>query len=394
MKEWIAQCANSSAWYRVRVASGKVDREELSAEEVSNLKVNETPAKKPLYVCGGLTDLQVNGYNGIDFADQLLNFRMVDFLCDELTSLGVTHFLATLTTNSLERLGLALKNIDRLAKRPGLFECMLKGIHLEGPFISSIDGPRGAHPRQFCRVPDVDEFKELQEKAGGRIEVLTMSPEYEGSAKFIETVSREVIVSIGHTAATPEQIRQAVDAGATMSTHLGNGMHKEVPRHPNYLWEQLADDRLVAGLIGDGVHLDSSTMKAMVRAKGIERCFLVSDSTVLSGKSPGLYENSALGDVEVTEDRRLVIAGQRTYNAGAYRPLKDAMPFMLNNGIADLGEVIEMMVENPRNIIGKGGGSQEEQSAEESLVLFGLDDENQMDIQVTVVDGVVAYDAE
>ena len=234
----------------------------------------------------------------------------------------------------------------------------------------------------------------LQDRANGLIRILTMSPEYEGSSDFIKRVSRDMIVSIGHTAATPEQIRLAADHGATMSTHLGNGMHRELVRHPNYLWEQLADDRLAAGLIGDGVHLDSSVMKSMVRAKGVENCFLVSDSTLLSGMATGLYRNSALGDVEVTEDRRLVIAGQRALNAGAYRPLKDAMQFLVQNDIASPQDVMAMMSDNPLRIISeKGQLGANDDFVNDSFLVFELGADHSLRIEMTVVDGDVVYRA-
>src|SRR5206468_8402774 len=131
------------------------------------------------------------------------------------------------------------------------------------------------------------------------------------SPSFIErAVASGVVVAIGHTKATGDQIRAAVDAGATLSTHLGNGAHPLIRRHPNYIWEQLAEDRLMASLIVDGHHLPPSVVKSMVRAKTPARCVLVSDITALGGMPPGRY-SGGLGDLEVLESGKLVLADQR-----------------------------------------------------------------------------------
>jgi N-acetylglucosamine-6-phosphate deacetylase len=100
------------------------------------------------------------------------------------------------------------------------------GLHIEGPYISPEDGPRGAHPRADVRPPDREEFERWQRLSGGRIRILTLSPEWPGVNEFItEVTASGVVVAIGHTAATPEQIAAAAAAGARMSTHLGNGSH-------------------------------------------------------------------------------------------------------------------------------------------------------------------------
>src|SRR5262249_12675635 len=128
-------------------------------------------------------------------------------------------------------------------------------FHLEGPYISAEDGPRGAHPSAHVRPPDWEEFCRLQEAAGGRIRLVTLAPEREGALGVIERlVATGVVVALGHTAATGRQIHDAISAGARLSTHLGNGAHAVLPRHPNYIWEQLAADELWASIICDGHH--------------------------------------------------------------------------------------------------------------------------------------------
>jgi N-acetylglucosamine-6-phosphate deacetylase len=172
---------------------------------------------------------------------------------------------------------------------------------MEGPYISPDDGPRGAHPRQHVIPASIEDFKRRQEAAGGKIKLVTLAPEVPGAIELIEhLVKTGVRAAIGHTAASPEQIRAAVKAGATLSTHLGNGCAGQLPRHPNFIWEQLADDGLSASLIVDGHHLPRATVKAMVRAKSPRRILLVTDAVAAAGCPLGDYE---LNGMRVTLDK-------------------------------------------------------------------------------------------
>ena len=173
----------------------------------------------------------------------------------------------------------------------------LEGFHVEGPHISPEDGPRGAHPRHCVRPPDVEEYKRWQEAAEGHVKMITLSPEWPEAPAYIEHIVRDgVVAAIGHTKANTAQIADAVAAGATVSTHLGNGSHGVIARHPNYIWDQLAEDRLAASFIADGIHLDASFLKTAFRAKGIDRSVLVTDAVMPAGCEPGPY---MLGEVEV-----------------------------------------------------------------------------------------------
>jgi N-acetylglucosamine-6-phosphate deacetylase len=166
----------------------------------------------------------------------------------------------------------------------------MEAFHVEGPHISPDDGPRGAHPRQWVRPPDFEEYLRWQDATEGLIRLVTLSPEWPEAPRYIERLARHgVVVSIGHTKATAEQIADAVSAGATMSTHIGNGAHGEMRRHPNYLWDQLAEDRLTAGLIVDGIHIGQAFLKVALRAKTVARAFLVTDASMPAMAAPGIY---------------------------------------------------------------------------------------------------------
>jgi N-acetylglucosamine-6-phosphate deacetylase len=171
---------------------------------------------------------------------------------------------------------------------------------MEGPYISPDDGPRGAHRREDVSAASIEDFKRRQDAAGGRILLVTLAPEAPGALPLIEYLRGAGIrVGIGHTAASADQIRDAVRAGATLSTHLGNGAAQMLPRHPNFLWEQLAADELTASLIVDGHHLPPATVKTMIRAKGVDRVVLVTDAIAAAGQPPGAY---VLGSVTVRLD--------------------------------------------------------------------------------------------
>jgi N-acetylglucosamine-6-phosphate deacetylase len=252
----------------------------------------------------GFMDLQVNGFAGIDFNDPALSVDQVAEAAEAMRRTGVTRCLPTLISSSFERFAACARALARST------EPAVLGIHMEGPYISPEDGARGAHRREDVSPPTIEDFKRRQEAAGGRIRLVTLAPEVPGGLPMIEHLAQSGLrVAIGHTAAAPEQIRDAVKAGATLSTHLGNGCAQMLPRHPNFLWEQLAADELVASFIVDGHHLPPATVKAMVRAKTPARTVLVTDAIAAAGQAPGTY---VLGDLRVVLDEtgRVGVPGQ------------------------------------------------------------------------------------
>jgi N-acetylglucosamine-6-phosphate deacetylase len=319
----------------------------------------------------GLVDLQINGFAGVEFNDPQLTVEKVRQVALSQDAFGVTAFLATCTTDSHEVLKHALSTIAQAVNELPEVAARIPGIHLEGPFICPDDGPRGAHPKHHVRPPDWDEFQRLQDAAGGLIKLTTVSPEYDAASNFIRRVSDSgVLVAIGHTKATSEQIKAAADAGARMSTHLGNGAHPQIRRHPNYIWDQLADDRLTASLIVDGHHLPPAVVKSMIRAKTPERVVLVSDITSMGGMPPGRYK-TGLGELEVLASGKLVPAGQPDILAGASLPIHACVANVMRFGGVDLATAIEMASTRPATLIGLKH-SRLEIGAPANLFLFDL----------------------
>jgi N-acetylglucosamine-6-phosphate deacetylase len=179
-----------------------------------------------------------------------------------------------------------------------------------------------------------------------------MSVEFEESPPFVSKVAAGgVIVAIGHTAADSDQIRRAVDAGARMSTHLGNGSHPMLPRHRNYIWDQLAEDRLTATLIVDGHHLPPPLVKTFLRAKTPERCVLISDISGLAGLPPGRHRADTC-ELEILPNGKLVLAGQREILAGASAPLGAGIANAMHFAGVDLETAVRMAVAHPARILG------------------------------------------
>lgn len=293
----------------------------------------------------GLFDLQVNGFAGVDFNNPATTESDILRVVDRLRSTGVTRFLPTLITSSLDRFSRCAGTLMR-AKHPAI-----AGLHMEGPYIACEDGPRGAHPREHVSAASVDDFARRQDAAAGGIRLVTLAPEVPGAIPLIEyLVAHGVRAAIGHTGAAPEQIREALAAGATLATHLGNGCAQVLPRHPNFLWEQLAADELHASLIVDGHHLPPATVKAMVRAKGPTRTILVTDAIAAAGCAAGRYELSG-AMVELSEDGRVSPPG-KPWLAGSALTLDHAVANMVKFSGVPLESAWAMASSQPARFLG------------------------------------------
>ena len=305
------------------------------------------PAREPsdLYLAPGFIDLQVNGFAGVDYNNPRTSHQEIARSLRAQFATGVTRLYPTVITGAPGDMLACLRNLA--AARESLPEGpAIAGFHVEGPHISPEDGPRGAHPRPWVRPPDLDEFFRWQDAARGRIRIVTLSPEWPEALRYIRRITAEgVVASIGHTQAGAAQIADAVAAGATLSTHLGNGAHPLLRRHPNYIWEQLAEDRLMAGFIVDGIHLGAAFLKSAIRAKTVDRSVLVTDAATPAGAAPGRY---LLADqpVDLTTDGRVVLAGTDRLAGSALHMHRGVENLMRLAGLS-LAGAIRMATINP-----------------------------------------------
>jgi N-acetylglucosamine-6-phosphate deacetylase len=349
--------------------------------------IADIPSADPAWLCPGLIDLQVNGYQGFDLNSDDVTPDTVINLSRSVLATGVTTFLPTIITASEEKMSACLRAIATARQLNPALSHMIPGVHVEGPYLSSEDGPRGAHPREHIRPPSMAEFDRWQQASGGLVKLVTLSPHFDEAPSYIAALrSRGVLISIGHTHASPEQIHAAVDAGATLSTHLGNGVADSVPRHPNLLWTQLAEDRLTATFIGDGHHLPSDTLKVMLRAKGLDRSILVSDVVALGGMPPGLYKTPVGGLVELTPDGRLSLPGTRLL-AGSVVSLKDAVARLATTELS-LSESLRLATQNPAHVLGRSGKLQV--GAPGDLIRFTWKPGAEFQIESTLLQGTPA----
>ena len=345
------------------------------------------------FLSAGFHDIQLNGYGGYDFNQGMWLAADPDLMLDEIVSLvaqsGTALFCPTIITDSTEAICYRLDMVAELCSTSIRFRNAVTGIHLEGPWISQDDGPRGAHPVQHARLPDKDEFNRFQDAARGMVRIVTLAPELEGALGLIERlVEQGIVVAIGHTGATPEQVRAAISAGASMSTHLGNGCHAQLSRHDNYLWEQMADDALIASVIADGHHLPPSSLKVITRAKGIDRLILVSDAVALGGLSAGHYAD---GKFEVLTSGRINLAGT-PYLAGAGHLLDVCIANTVRNTDLTLEEAIYCATSAPAKLLGfsiEMGSLNPGNRAD--FTLFKVDDLGELQIEATLCAGEIVY---
>ena len=303
----------------------------------------------------GFVDLQVNGYGGADVNMDEPDPQAIIELTAKMIAVGVTTYLPTIVTASERRILAALRAVAVARQRSELVAGCVPYVHVEGPHISPLEGYRGAHPVEHVRPPDLDEFARWQQASGGLVGMVTLSPHYENAEEYIRRLSAlGVHISVGHTHASAQQIRGAVDAGARLSTHLGNGIAAMIPRHSNPIWPQLSDDRLTASFIADGHHLPPDTIKAMIKVKGVARSVLVSDSVALAGLPAGVYDAPIGGRVELHSNGRLSLAGTE-FLAGAALPLKDGVARAMAMTGLSLGESIQLATENPGRFAGGAG---------------------------------------
>jgi len=345
------------------------------------------------FVAPGLFDLQINGLDGHWFAGESLTPEQVLETLRGHYRLGVTRLCPTLITNSFEALRSGFDAIRRACEREPWADAMVPGCHLEGPYISPEDGPRGAHSPAQVRPCDWDEFAKLQAASGGRIRLVTLAPESPGATDFIRrAVAAGVTVSIGHTAADAAQIDAAVVAGARLSTHLGNGAHPILPRHPNYIWEQLGDSRLWASIITDGFHLPAAVIRTIVRTKGLQRTIITCDASGFAGLPPGDYEYSGL-KYELTPEGGIYVAGQRQILAGSAQSTGHCVAHAAAVADLTLSQAWDMASRNPARLLGfevlrLARGSRAD------LVVFDYDrDQQQITVRTTLAAGRVEWGA-
>jgi N-acetylglucosamine-6-phosphate deacetylase len=337
------------------------------------------------WVAPALFDVQINGGGGVDFSSEGLSVEDVRRVLAICRPHGIGGFCPTVITNSFTAQAHGLKTIREACESHADVAAAIPVIHLEGPYISPEDGPRGAHPRRHVRPPDWQEFCRLQEAAGGRIRLVTLAPEHQGALLFIERLTESgVVVALGHTAADGACIRAAVAAGARLSTHLGNGSHAVLPRHPNYIWEQLAEDRLWASIICDGHHLPPAVVSCVVRVKTPARTILTCDASSLAGLPPGCYPLWGQELAVLPEGK--IIVRDSAYLAGSWAFTDVCVGNVLRFAGVGLADALDMAGARPRALLGLAPRRLEPGQVAD-LVLFDWQEHGAFCVKATILGG-------
>jgi N-acetylglucosamine-6-phosphate deacetylase len=383
---------NSFSIEGIHYATGNPVRIAISdgiIQEINEISAPEGKNNFP-FLSPGLIDNQINGNTNVDFSGEDLQPGDVTNAAKAIWRDGVTTFLPTLVSNSHENLITNFRILDEALRNDEMLRVSVPGFHLEGPYISPLDGYRGCHQLKFIRKPSLEEFSEYQEAAGGRIIQVTIAPELEGAGEFIRTCNRDgIVLAMGHTNASAKEINEAVENGVRLSTHLGNGCANLIHRHNNPIWPQLANDLLTPSVIADGHHLLSEEIRVIYKVKGPENMILTSDIVYLAGMAPGKYKYFGT-EVILTEEGRLVDAIHNCL-AGASFPIKKGVENVMNFTGCSLTKAIDMASSNVARIYSLNDRGTLVPGKRADIIMFEREG-NQIHISKTFLKGKLVYE--
>ncbi len=300
----------------------------------------------------GFIDLQVNGYGGVDFNHDDLTPERLHLACERLAADGVGGILATIITEDLPVMVRRLRTLVQAREQDPLCARMIVGLHIEGPFLKPGDNYQGAHPTEAMRPADPDTAARLVEAGGGLVRLLTLAPEYDPGLRTTRWLADHgVRVSAGHTDASLDTLRAAIDQGLTVFTHVGNGCPVMLNRHDNIIQRALhLADRLWLCFIADGVHIPPFALRNYLRLAGLARAVIVTDAMAAAGLGPGSYTISRWA-IQVGEDlaaRKIEtgqLLGSAVTMARSARILGEAVGL-------EPADIRRLTVDNPRRAIG------------------------------------------
>ena len=378
----------------IHYATGKPVSLEISDGRIINISEPERliEGDMNLFIAPGLIDNQINGYANVDFSGKNLSAGGVIAAAEAIWQEGVTTFLPTLITGSHENLIANFNVLNEALVTDKRLAGSIVGFHLEGPYISPDEGYRGCHPVQHIRKPSWDEFSIYQKAAGGKIIQVTLAPELEGSMEFIRFCKKNgIIIAMGHTNSTSEDVKKAVEAGVTLSTHLGNGCANFIHRHHNPIWPQLANENLTATIIADGLHLLPEELIVFFKVKGPDKLILTSDVIFLAGMTPGIY-TFLESEVELTKEGMLRNTKLNCL-AGASFPLKTGVGNMMKFTGCSLEDAVNMASSNVADIYGLNDRGSLAAGKMADLIMFEKD-AGQIKIRRTYLEGELVYKSE
>lgn len=271
---------------------------------------------------GGLLDLQVNGYAGVDFQRDHLSLADLLAATRALRQDGAERFVPTLITDRWDLMIERLRHLRSLRAQSPELKAAIAGWHLEGPFLSESPGYHGAHEPAWMCDPTPQALEQLREAVGEDRVLLTLAPERPGALQAIALgASYGWKMCLGHTDASAACLREAIGAGASLFTHLGNGCPQLLDRHDNILWRVLDLPNLPVSLIPDGYHVSPVLFRLIHRLLPAGRIIYVSDTMAAGGAPPGRYTVGRL-EVEVGADQIARQPGKSNFAGSALRPVE------------------------------------------------------------------------
>jgi len=329
----------------------------------------------------GFIDLQVNGYMGIDFSSYELSEDEFIEVVKKLVNCGTWIFLPTIITSPPDLYERNLKLIARIIEKYHDISIHVPGIHLEGPFISEHNGARGIHNPGLIRKPSINFFEKMLKWANGKISILTMASELEGSKELIHFATRKgVIVSLGHQLAGGKEIDMAIRSGAKLLTHLGNGIPHMIHRHYNPIFEALARDELSAMLITDGHHLPLPLIKTIIKAKTPDKTIVTSDSSPLAGLPPGRYNYK--GSEVVLKENKMIFSVSDGYLAGSGSNMLECMNYLASLKLMNIEELLKVGFYNQVKLLNKKISISAEEPVKSKKLIY---DENRSQFKLFTV---------
>jgi N-acetylglucosamine-6-phosphate deacetylase len=298
----------------------------------------------------GFIDLQVNGYAGINFHSPATTVDDILNITETLTNEGTIGFLPTITTGPREEIEHCINTIAKAINKQGKYGHIL-GIHLEGPFISPEYGYRGAHPELSITPPDLNWFNKLQKISEDSIRILTLSPEIDNAAEFIKAISKDIIVSVGHSNCTYENIKVAVSNGLSLATHIGNGCKQLIDRHNNPIINILACNQITLCFIADGHHLPEAFIRVLINSRPIKKLIVVSDSVKFAGMKPGKYISARNVEIMLDENGRLYLLSDPDVMAGSSSNMIKCMNHLSSIGFLSEEDMWNLGYFNPLRLL-------------------------------------------
>ena len=372
----------------IHYKDGKPVSLELINGNISDIsRPNELIENSSWYLAPGLIDIQINGYMGVDFSGPDLTVEEIKKATKALWKVGVTSYFPTIITSDFSRMKKNFTILSKAKEDPEIGGS-LAGFHLEGPYISPVDGFRGAHLEKYTRKPNWQEFLILQKAAKNNIRLITVAPELDGAIQFIKKlVDSGVIVSLGHHNGSVSQIKDAVSAGARMATHLGNGCANMINRHNNPIWPQLSNDLITPTLIADGFHLNREEIRTFYKTKGADNTILVSDALDLAGLPPGEYIR---GERKLLLTPNVVKFPDINALAGAASAISKCLEVVMDFTNCSLEDAIKMASLNPAKMFSLNDRGLIKKGKRGDIVLFTMKGDK-IQIKKTFVSGKEVY---